>query len=74
MEIVGYIIGGLNLVVGIVITVLRKVDDHLLSANDAIHNKFESALVQYGQILLTGTDEDLYSLSKKINGNNFSSN
>ena len=66
MEIVGYIIGGLNLVVGIVITVLRKADDDLLNAYDAIHNKFESALVQYGQIVLTGTDEDLFSLSKKI--------
>jgi len=55
MEIIGYIIGGLHVSLGIIITVVRNLDDVLLSAKDKIQLELLSSYKEVSNILSSGT-------------------
>jgi hypothetical protein len=57
MEVVGYIIGGINLVVGIIITILRSIDDQWLNAESAMLEEYSLAYTEFGNIVSSEVTE-----------------
>ncbi|MFX0136641.1 MAG: hypothetical protein ACFFDN_23585 [Candidatus Hodarchaeota archaeon] len=50
MEIVGYILGGINVFIGIIIAIIRSIDDLLLESKNNIKNEINSSYTEFGNI------------------------
>lgn len=57
MEIVGYILGGINVFIGVIIAIIRNIEDLLLESNDRIKNEIKRSYVEFGNIISGETIE-----------------
>ena len=55
MEIFGYIIGAINLILGLIIGIIRKLDDHLLKAKTSIEKEFFYTYKDFSSIVSSQT-------------------
>jgi len=55
MEIFGYIIGAINLILGLIIGIQRKLDDHLLEAQSSIKKEFFYSYREFSSMMLSQT-------------------
>lgn len=70
MEIVGYIIGGLHLIVGIIITVGRSLDDLLSTAKEKIQLELVSAYKEFSNVssseIIVGGGGDVLGILESV--------